>query len=289
MSSAATIAAQRRRDAAAAAAATAAATAKAAAAAAAAKKQTQQQQGRQQPAEASSSSSSSPLPSANLNDRANRSGVSMDSTELEDDGDPGRRFTFVAAPYVVPKDILHLDETKAVDRENQRRHQMNLSQLEQLTLFFKRLGHSTFKIPPPPIYHDYAHTMFMQRLNVPDTKHLKAIEMLHEAGLKLGTDYEFADAVEQAEQLVGRRQYLNYTNAKPTTWLEFREVPGVPATHHITCDCQYRWDGFSPTCRGVRNPQTPGMPARTIRLAWYAAKDFHFMLPKFEIGVSMPD
>lgn len=103
----------------------------------------------------------SPAAQTSLDERAQKSGVDRNVKEAEDNGDPERVFQFKIKPYIEPKDIDSVDETRQVDEENTRRYEFNMTQLPTLSIVFKRAGVANFKLAKPPNYHDRAKQLYV--------------------------------------------------------------------------------------------------------------------------------
>lgn len=214
---------------------------------------------------------SAPAPS--LDERAQKSGVSRDAKDpYVDDGNPDRVFNVRIKPYIEPKDCDSMDETKRVDEENTRRHEFNLTQLPVLTIIFRRAGQSTFKLPKPPIYHDRAKQLYLNKINEPAFKTLEAMRFLLARNKRFGVDFTIETAVQKAEEFVDQ-EFFTLQRRKGVQRIDIKDAAGVPSNHHTVCNCNYTWDGVSANCAGT---------GQRLRMTWRTKTPFHFLMPEYE-------
>jgi hypothetical protein len=214
-------------------------------------------------------------PHTHLDERAKKTGIDPNAREvLVDDGNPERSFTLKFKPYVEPKDIDSVDETRQVDAENEARYQFNLTQMPVLSILLGRMKNN-WKPPKAPVYADRAYNLWKTKINEPAFKTLEAVKLLASRGQFAVKDYAIEDAAKLADDVV-IKEFLEEQQRKPaTTRIQIRDVCGVSKDHHQVCDCNYTWDGRSQFCMG-RNPQ------RRIRMTWRTQQEHHFLKPLFE-------
>lgn len=215
-------------------------------------------------------------PHVNLDERAKKSGIDPNAKDAigEDDGSPDRIFSIHFKPYIEPKDIDSREETEAVDRENKLRYEYNLTQMPLLNVLLKRMNCS-YKLAKPPLYYERANLLWTNKINEPSYKTVEAIRFMAKRGRYAGKDYPIEEAVKQAED-AAIQDFLE-EKRRSTTPVSVKDISGVPKDHHMTCNCNYMWDGKSSTCMNRGVP-----PARALRLTWRTCDDFHFLVPKFE-------
>ncbi len=121
-------------------------------------------------------------PHVNLDERAKKTGIDPTAREvLVDDGNPERVFTLKFKPYTEPVNIDSIEETQAVDKENDARYQFNLTQMPTLSILLGRMKNN-WKPAKPPNYYDRAYNLWKTKINEPSFKTIEAVKMLAKRG-----------------------------------------------------------------------------------------------------------
>jgi hypothetical protein len=202
--------------------------------------------------------------------------------------DPDFEFRFKLLPYVEPatKELMDdLDETRRVDEENKRRHTLNsdpragTSTYAQVRLLMRRLGNQDYKFPMPITYHDRARSLWLKRIQDKNYQTVEAVRFLYEksGGTRVPIrDFPLEDATRLANDLC-IQQFIEEKKSATGGMIDVRHL--APKDHHLVCDCNYKWNGYSKTCAGVNSAA-----ASRLKLSWRVSDtDFTFLNPKFEI------
>lgn len=213
-----------------------------------------------------------------LDERAKKAGVDFKAapteTKVDDDLNPERVFALRYKPYLTPKDLESVAETKQVDDENERRYAFNQTQEAILKVLFARAGHTNWRLQKPCVYNVRALELWGRKIREPSYQKLAAIELLAKRGRFPIKDYALDKAVDIAEEAV-INDFIEEQRKKVNARHSLRDK--LPNDHHLVCNCNYNWDGKSKTCSGTK----PG--GKLAQVTWRTVDDFHFLEPKFEI------
>lgn len=213
-------------------------------------------------------------PHIHLEERAKKLGIDPNARDvIVDDGNLDREFRLRFKPYIEPKDIDSVAETAATDKENEERYKFNLTQMPVLNILLARML-CNWKLSKPPNFNTRALGLWKTKINEPAYKTVEAVKLLATNGKFAVKDYAIEEAAKLADDFVVKR-FLEEQTAKTNVHISIRELASVPKDHHQVCDCNYTWDGKSPTCAS-RNGK------RRLRLTWRTKDDHHFLNPQFE-------
>lgn len=220
-------------------------------------------------------------PKAEFKDRfkaAQEAAGSGGVTAEVDNGDVNTVFPIKFAKYQEPLDANRDDvpAMEAIDTENRRRYDANESYVPVINRLFVRMRLPPYRQPQPPNYTEPARTKWLARIHDPSFKTIEAIRWLVQRGKVLGADFTLETASAEADRLcIEDWLALKRAEYAKGAYIDFRSLVPENMAHHKSCQCNYRWDGFSPQCnRASKSP---------IRLTWRAMEGHHFLNPKFEV------